>query len=551
MTRTTPLTLALLVAALLAPSPALAHWCNNIWAAPSRIVVKPEVTTLYVGTTSASKLRVYIQNNLPYKLFSVEMQGAASGFSIQVAPAFQDINPGQNVSFVFTIQKSSGSGGTVAVSTLNMQMRFRPNEWPYGWNTESNNCMLNQSVTKSDLVDHASGWMHYSSTCGMSNQAGALNAGTLAGSYPTEPLKTQAPYLGHTGAEQLIKWFGYHFCWNASGGYRCGSQDCPSPCAEGSAWNATDQFGQNCMRAGAELGARRAQLGSHLAAAQAGATNALKGAGASSQHKCMAAVVGAHLLKGSGSTAAFLSELQNASNAVPQNCQNAALRILNGTPASTCAAISTSAYFEKAACAAAEGLSGNDAVVKAILMDRAGDGAQPYGGDYQSLYYAYMLYIVTSARKAQYGSVSYYPDAGAPFAAGDLKPAPDQKPAPDKKITADQKPGVDQKPGLDKKIVFDQKTGFDQKAGVDQKQGIDSKHQNDQKMGTDTKSGLDQIPAQKDGPIASGDGKTPDEGGCDCRLSPDGQGSGGLSLLLVTALMLLGLKRRRSRSGRR
>ena len=43
---------------LLPAQRAAAHWCNNIWAAPSRVVVKPEVTTLYVGG-SPTQLRVY------------------------------------------------------------------------------------------------------------------------------------------------------------------------------------------------------------------------------------------------------------------------------------------------------------------------------------------------------------------------------------------------------------------------------------------------------------------------------------------------------------
>ena len=81
-----PVTAVILAAVLLLlPAPATAHWCNNIWAAPSRIVVKPEVTTLNVGASGAS-LRVYVQNNLPYKLFSVQMQGTAAGYTVAVTP---------------------------------------------------------------------------------------------------------------------------------------------------------------------------------------------------------------------------------------------------------------------------------------------------------------------------------------------------------------------------------------------------------------------------------------------------------------------------------
>ena len=99
----------LLAGALLLPAgTAGAHWCNNIWAAPSRIVVKPEVTSINVDA-GGTKLRIYIQNNLPYALFAVELRGNASGYSVSVEPSEQDIAPGQNRAFTFTINGSAGA----------------------------------------------------------------------------------------------------------------------------------------------------------------------------------------------------------------------------------------------------------------------------------------------------------------------------------------------------------------------------------------------------------------------------------------------------------
>ena len=419
----------LLAAALLAPAPANAHWCNNIWAAPSRIVVKPEVTTLNVGASGAS-LRVYVQNNLPYRLFSAQMQGTASGYTVAVTPSQQDIQPGQNVAFTFKV--SGGAGGTVKVDTLGLQLKFRPSGYPNGWLDKQNNCLLNHDVSASTLAQGVTGWWQTYSACGVKNQSTSLNAATLADKDPKATLPASAPTLGRTGIQELIKLFGYRFCYNGSGTWRCGGQDCPGACAEGSAWANTNQFPQNCLRAGVELAARKTKLGSNLAAARAGAVNALKG-GCSlwtkpTQHKCLAAVVGAYLWAGASNTATLSSAVKDAGSCVPKPCQDAALRILGGGTKGSCAGLS--AYEEQAACAAAEGLRGEDSAVKDILMAKAGDGYQPSGGNYRSLYYAYMLYIVTAARKATgSGTVSYFPDAGAPLLVVDLgKPQLDAPP---------------------------------------------------------------------------------------------------------------------------
>ena len=422
-------TLMLAAALLSAPSAAQAHWCNNIWAAPSRIVVKPEVTSLYIGSGGA-KLRVWVQNNLPYKMFGVQMKGQAGGYSIQVTPANQDINPGQNVGFTFTV---SGPTGTQQVSNLGLQLQFRPSGYPYGWLTEQNNCMMDQGTSTNDLLAGTTGWWQNYSYCKLDNQATSLNAASLWDKQPNQKLPNTPGYLGRTGIEQIIKRFGYRFCWNAGGSWRSGNNDCPSPSPEGSPWTSIAQWGQDCLRAGVELGMRKAKLGSHIGAARLGAVNALKGNNGAYQHKCLAVVVGAHLYAGSGNTGPFTTALKDSGNNVPTACQNAGLRILSQSPASTC---TSGNYWERAACAAAEGLRNNDAVVKSVLLDRAGDGYMPYGGDNASLYYAYMLSLVTAARKAQFGKVSYYPDAG-----GTLQSSPDKSvPKPDQKVVKpDQK----------------------------------------------------------------------------------------------------------------
>ena len=104
----------------LAASEAHAHWCSNIFSGPARFVVKPETTSLPIS--GSSTLRVYLQNNFPYTLFTVALRGQATGYTITSAPASRIVHPGQNVSYVLTI---TGSGST----TMTMQMSFRVGSW--------------------------------------------------------------------------------------------------------------------------------------------------------------------------------------------------------------------------------------------------------------------------------------------------------------------------------------------------------------------------------------------------------------------------------------
>ncbi len=412
------ITVAVALTGVLAASPALAHWCSNIWSAPSRLVVKPEKSTVYLKSGQPTQLRVYLQNNFPFTLFLTEMRGNASGYTITVSPSPQTVKPGQNAGFLFTITKN-GSSGTVNVTSLNLQVKFRSG-FPYGWKGASD-IRHDQNPSKSLLVNR----VNYS----MAYQDASLTATTLSQKYPTTKLASGKPYFGRTGLEQVIHWFGYRFCYSSSGKWRCGGQNCPGSCAEGSPWSGYNQFPQNCIRAGVELLAlqARGKLGSKLASARSASINALKGGG-HRMHKCMAAVVGAYLHQGVGYST-FTSALNAGANNVPLLCRNAAMRILTGSPSSSC---NNGSLTERATCAAAEGLRNNDTVVKNVLVPNAGDGASGSSGGqlagYQSLFTSYMLYIVTVHRMAKTGTAPYYPDAGTPVGGGKLDSAP---PKPD------------------------------------------------------------------------------------------------------------------------
>ena len=124
----------------LAASEVHGHYCSNIFSGPARFVVKPETTTLAVN--GSAQLRVYLQNNFPYTLFSVQLSGVATGFSIPT-PAGKTIHPGQNVSYVLTI---TGTGSAV----MTMRVSFRLGG-PYG----PTSSLVNQSPAQTTLMNNA------------------------------------------------------------------------------------------------------------------------------------------------------------------------------------------------------------------------------------------------------------------------------------------------------------------------------------------------------------------------------------------------------------
>jgi MYXO-CTERM domain-containing protein len=420
---------------------ARAHWCSNIWTAASRLIVKPERDTVYVGSVP-TQFRVYLQNSLPMRLFGIRMSGSATGYSVSVAPsAGLTIYPGQNAGFTFSVSKT-GAPGSVSVSTLNLQVYFDRVGWVPGFT----DC-LTEGANQAKLANGVPWGVGY---CHATVQSSSLNAALLGEKFPSYTLGAGQPFFGRNGIQQAIHHFGYRFCYSMGGGWRCGSNNCPSPCSDlaQTHWASTDQFAQNCMRAGIEVAIRRASLGSQLAPARDAAVNALKGGG-SAEHKCIAAVAGAYLWVG-GSSSTFTTELKSGANSVPAGCIAAADRILGNTGALTCS--SYSSYYEVAACAAAEGIQGNDTQVKNVLMAFNGDGNQggrpaDGTGDYPSLYWGYMLALVTAHRTAS-GSPSYYPDAGGPLLGDAAPPQPDTKPAADTKPVIDMKKS-DTKPAID------------------------------------------------------------------------------------------------------
>jgi MYXO-CTERM domain-containing protein len=399
--------------AVLGSSPAYAHWCSNIFGAHARFVIKPEKTTVVVS--GSTQMRVYLQNNFPYRLTNVRLRGVASSYTITTSPSSRTVYPGQNVSYVLTITGNGTLSTTSSTNKLNLQMAFRLSSSTWRGDTDM---FVDPNPTQSDLISGSS----YSSSLG--DQTPSFNAATLRDLYPSATLGSTVPFFGRTGIQQLIHWFGNPFCYKYDSKWAYfDTQQCPTTQYPGVAWSSTAQFAQNCMRAGIGVGVRKSKLGSDMAAARAGAVNALSNS-PSNSHKCLAAVVGGYLYQGASSST-FTSALTASS--MPTTCKNAGLRALNGSNASSC---SSGQYYERAACAAAEGLRNNDSPVNSVLKANAGDNS------YSSLYYSYMLFLVQAHRRGSTGYVPFYPDAGGPLLSdGTAPPPPDQAvPPPDKAV---------------------------------------------------------------------------------------------------------------------
>jgi hypothetical protein len=167
----------LALAALMSGGKADAHYCSNIFVAHARMVVKPETTTVNLSGSS-TQLKVYLQNNWPYKV-QVEMRGNASSYNISVSPSSQDVYPGQQVLYTLTI---SGGSGSVPVSQLSIQVQIRQG----GWQGESDD-FVDPNPSQSSLVSATTG------------QSASLNAATLADKYPSAQIPSM---LGRTGIEQ-------------------------------------------------------------------------------------------------------------------------------------------------------------------------------------------------------------------------------------------------------------------------------------------------------------------------------------------------------------
>jgi len=98
------------ISGLLYLSAAYAHFCNNVYKLPDRLIVKPEkpVTSVY----KSEEVRVFVKNNYPKPLDNVSLSAKSDDEAVQteVEPAKIDkMKPGDKVDFKIKIKVADGA----------------------------------------------------------------------------------------------------------------------------------------------------------------------------------------------------------------------------------------------------------------------------------------------------------------------------------------------------------------------------------------------------------------------------------------------------------
>ncbi|MBN2496476.1 MAG: hypothetical protein JXR96_17920 [Deltaproteobacteria bacterium] len=230
---------------LLITDRAAAHFCNNIYDSPGRLVVKPERGTIDVPQGQTDSLRVFVRNNFPYVVSDMRMQATNTGdFSITVQPSvYSKVHPGEEVVFVFEITRDAGAGNDIRDLGLQIQV--------LGGNTE-------HSASNRDWRDYnhdgtSDSWLDDPAVpaddpaqnrlqSGMSSgQAQQMSAGTLARLYDE-----------HSGVSRLLELYGRpRLMYNSNGGWGGGDWWAPYRDME------DNKYDYQLFRAGAELALRR------------------------------------------------------------------------------------------------------------------------------------------------------------------------------------------------------------------------------------------------------------------------------------------------------
>lgn len=123
-----PLLLSLLC--LVVATSAFAHFCNNIYRTPDRLIVKPEREVITLD--KSDDFRIFVQNNYPKYISDVRLTATTDtpGISVQVTPEVMGkMDPGQKGQFVVkvTVGPEVASGRyTVRIGIGAKQVGFRP-----------------------------------------------------------------------------------------------------------------------------------------------------------------------------------------------------------------------------------------------------------------------------------------------------------------------------------------------------------------------------------------------------------------------------------------
>ncbi|HEY3452478.1 MAG TPA: PKD domain-containing protein [Myxococcales bacterium] len=112
-------------AVLLAASPALAHWCDCLWASGYNLVLRLGQDVVSVPASGSATVDVFIQNNMGYPLVNFVLYAESPGYAIDVtgpAPKVGNyLMPGEKLKRTLSI---SGTGGSLDIGTLDFYVSF-------------------------------------------------------------------------------------------------------------------------------------------------------------------------------------------------------------------------------------------------------------------------------------------------------------------------------------------------------------------------------------------------------------------------------------------
>ncbi|HOX42683.1 MAG TPA: hypothetical protein PK668_03745 [Myxococcota bacterium] len=382
---------ALTLACALAPAPARAHWCTNIYDTPARLVVKPEQSTIFPG--DAGTLRVWVRNNFPYLVKNAELRASNADFDVSVSPARQDIFPGQDVAFDLRISRSGSSGD----DDLHLQLRVFED-------TDHGSSMKEWRGPDDEWIDQAPAEALLRDRLASASQAVQLNAAKLADRVSEGE-----------GVGLLVELYGRpRLQYNSDGAYGDG---------EWFGERALSVMDYQLLRAGTELAIRRASDPRALEAMRLAMDDP------DVVYRGASALLAAYLARVSGQAEAVRARLTSLAEAdacgdagrcahygwtpspAAQAMGRAALFVLgeDGQRAAVEAGLQDADDGVKMICAAALGLRGEDAPVQTALIPLVKD---EYGTI--ELYAPYLLQLVATDRRGPdgQGQVSFYPEHG-------------------------------------------------------------------------------------------------------------------------------------------
>jgi len=96
--------LAFSLAAVVCGGIAFAHFCNNVYRTPGRLIIKPENPLTKIRKRGS--VRIFLKNNFPYYFRNVRLRGECDSLQVEVEPpSIPEIAPGEIVEFTVKVER--------------------------------------------------------------------------------------------------------------------------------------------------------------------------------------------------------------------------------------------------------------------------------------------------------------------------------------------------------------------------------------------------------------------------------------------------------------